>query len=105
MSVPGLYDGPPMNHFSRGRSFDDADPYFGNNKQTGKARNFPESNVQKSIAADNVKAGNVAKIKVVVCTFCSVQFVTQIFSLASFIMYCLKEIIKYQIQSFKNICS
>lgn len=67
MSVPGLYDGPSMNHFSRGRSFDDSDPYFGINKQqTGKARILPESNVLKSIAADNVKASNVAKIKVVV---------------------------------------
>ncbi|KAK6153633.1 hypothetical protein DH2020_013272 [Rehmannia glutinosa] len=66
ISVPGLYDGPPMNHLSRGRSFDDSDPYFGNNKQTGKARGLPESNVLKSLAADNVKASNVAKIKVVV---------------------------------------
>ncbi|KAL9169783.1 hypothetical protein ABFS82_04G101300 [Erythranthe guttata] len=66
MSIPGLYDGPPMNHFSRERSFDDVDPYFGNNKQNGKVRGLPESNVLKSIAADNVKASNVAKIKVVV---------------------------------------
>ncbi|KAK6124983.1 hypothetical protein DH2020_041257 [Rehmannia glutinosa] len=66
MSVPGLYDGPSMNHFSRGRSFDDSDPYFGNNKQAGRARGLPESNVLKSLAADNVKASNVAKIKVVV---------------------------------------
>ncbi|KAH6758277.1 ATP binding microtubule motor family protein [Perilla frutescens var. frutescens] len=67
MSVPGLYDGLSMNHFSRGRSFDDSDPYFGINKQqTGKARLLPDSNVLKSIAADNVKASNVAKIKVVV---------------------------------------
>ncbi|KAI3455426.1 hypothetical protein Pfo_012089 [Paulownia fortunei] len=66
MSVPGLYDGPSMNHFSRGRSFDDSDPYFGNNKQAGRTRGLPESNVLKSLAADNVKASNVAKIKVVV---------------------------------------
>ncbi|CAA0839072.1 ATP binding microtubule motor family protein [Striga hermonthica] len=67
VSVPGPYDGPSMNHFSRGRSFDDSDPsYFGNNKQAGRARAVPESNVLKSIAADNVKASNVAKIKVVV---------------------------------------
>lgn len=69
MSVP-MYDGPPMNNISRGRSFDDSDPYFGINKQTGKARVLPDSNVLKSIAADNVKASNVAKIKVVVCIFC-----------------------------------
>ncbi|KAL0342023.1 UNVERIFIED_CONTAM: Kinesin-like protein KIN-13B [Sesamum calycinum] len=66
MSVPGLYDGPSMNHFSRGRSFDDSDPYFGNNKQAGRPRGLPESNVLKSLAAENVKASNVAKIKVVV---------------------------------------
>ncbi|KAL6563256.1 Kinesin-like protein KIN-13B [Orobanche hederae] len=66
MSVSGLYDGPSMNQFSRRRSFDDSDPYFGNNKQTGKTRGLPESNVLKSLAADNVKASNVAKIKVVV---------------------------------------
>ncbi|KAL3631890.1 Kinesin-like protein KIN-13B [Castilleja foliolosa] len=66
VSVTGPYDRPSMNHFSRGRSFDDSDPYFGNNKQVGRARGLPESNVLKSIAADNVKASNVAKIKVVV---------------------------------------
>ncbi|CAA0837244.1 ATP binding microtubule motor family protein [Striga hermonthica] len=66
VSVPGPYDAPSMNHFSRRRSFDDSDPYFGNNKQAGRARAVPESNVMKSIAADNVKASNVAKIKVVV---------------------------------------
>ncbi|XP_057772778.1 LOW QUALITY PROTEIN: kinesin-like protein KIN-13B [Salvia miltiorrhiza] len=65
MSVPSLYDAHPMNNFSRGRSFDDSDPYFGINKQT-KARGLPDTNVLKSIAADNVKASNVAKIKVVV---------------------------------------
>ncbi|KAL2516164.1 ATP binding microtubule motor family protein [Forsythia ovata] len=65
MPAPGLYNGTSM-HFSRGRSFDDSDPYLGNNKQTGKARGLQENNVMKSIAADNVKASNVAKIKVVV---------------------------------------
>ncbi|CAA3024043.1 kinesin-like protein KIN-13B [Olea europaea var. sylvestris] len=65
MPAPSLYSGTSM-HFTRGRSFDDSDPYLGNNKQTGKARGLPENNVMKSIAADNVKASNVAKIKVVV---------------------------------------
>lgn len=69
MSVPGLYDGPSNNHFPRGRSYDDFEPYFGNNKQAGRSSVLPESNVQKSIAADNVKASSVAKIKVVVCAF------------------------------------
>ncbi|XP_073140761.1 kinesin-like protein KIN-13B [Henckelia pumila] len=66
MPVPGLYDVPSMNHISRGRSFDDTDAYFGNIKQAGKTRALQESNVLKSLAADNVKASNVAKIKVVV---------------------------------------
>ncbi|KAG8388335.1 hypothetical protein BUALT_Bualt02G0115000 [Buddleja alternifolia] len=66
VSAPPLYDGPSMNHFSRERSFDDSDSYFGNNKQAAKPRGLPESNVLKSLAADNVKASNVAKIKVVV---------------------------------------
>ncbi|KAL3618318.1 Kinesin-like protein KIN-13B [Castilleja foliolosa] len=66
MPVPGLYNVPSMNQFSRRKSFDDSDPYFGNNKQTGKTRDLPDTNVLKSLAADNVKASNVAKIKVVV---------------------------------------
>ncbi|KAL1559082.1 Kinesin-like protein KIN-13B [Salvia divinorum] len=66
MSVPSMYDAPPINNFSRGRSFDDSDQYLGINKQTGKARGLPDTNVLKSITADNVKASNVAKIKVVV---------------------------------------
>lgn len=69
MSVPGLYDGPSNTHLMRGRSFEDFEPYFGNNKQAGRSSVLPESNVMKSIAADNVKASNVAKIKVVVCAF------------------------------------
>ena len=67
MPVPSLYDAPPINNLSRGRSFDDSDPYLGMNKQTGKTRGLPDTNVLKSITADNVKASNVAKIKVVVC--------------------------------------
>ncbi|KAL1533208.1 Kinesin-like protein KIN-13B [Salvia divinorum] len=66
MSVPSLYEVPTMNNVSRGRSFDDSDPYFGINKLTSKARGLPDTNVLKSITADNVKASNVAKIKVVV---------------------------------------
>ncbi|XP_075514104.1 kinesin-like protein KIN-13B [Primulina tabacum] len=66
MPVPGLYDVPSMNHISRGRSFDDADSYFGNNKQAGKTRGLQEINVLKSLAVDNLKASSVAKIKVVV---------------------------------------
>lgn len=66
MPVPGLYDVPSMNHISRGRSFDDADAYFGNIKQAGKTRGWQESNILKNLPADNGKASNVAKIKVVV---------------------------------------
>lgn len=74
MPAPGLYDRPSENHFSRGRSFDDLDPFFGNNKQGGRTGALPDGNVLKSIAADNVKASNVAKIKVVVCAFCFRHF-------------------------------
>lgn len=74
MSVPGSYDGPSISHFSRARSFDDSDPYFGNNKQAGRTCALPDGNVLKSIAADNVKASYVAKIKVVVCAFCFLHF-------------------------------
>ncbi|XP_022844934.1 kinesin-like protein KIN-13B isoform X1 [Olea europaea var. sylvestris] len=65
MPAPRLYNGTSM-HFAQGRSFDDSNPYFGNSKQTGKARGLQENNVMKSIATDNVRASNVAKIKVVV---------------------------------------
>ncbi|KAL3528767.1 hypothetical protein ACH5RR_008089 [Cinchona calisaya] len=66
LSVPGLYDASSMHHYARGRSFDDFEPYFGNNKQTSKFRNLPEENVMKSFTLDKEKASNVAKIKVVV---------------------------------------
>ncbi|XP_076887932.1 kinesin-like protein KIN-13B isoform X2 [Bidens hawaiensis] len=49
-----------------GRSFDDAETYFGNNKQASKARGLPDNNVLKSFAPEKEKASNVAKIKVVV---------------------------------------
>ncbi|XP_022844935.1 kinesin-like protein KIN-13B isoform X2 [Olea europaea var. sylvestris] len=65
---PGLLDLHSLDTelLSSGRSFDDSNPYFGNSKQTGKARGLQENNVMKSIATDNVRASNVAKIKVVV---------------------------------------
>lgn len=66
LSVPGLYDASSMHHYARGRSFDDSESYFGNNKQTSKFRNLPEENVMKSFTVDKEKASNVAKIKVVV---------------------------------------
>ncbi|KAI8529539.1 hypothetical protein RHMOL_Rhmol12G0232800 [Rhododendron molle] len=67
ISVPGLYDVPSFYRSARGRSFDDSEPYFVNNKQTGRVRAAaPENNVLKSFAADKDKASNVAKIKVVV---------------------------------------
>lgn len=68
ISVPGLYDAPSFYRSARGRSFDDSETYFVNNKQTGRVRAAaPENNVLKSFAADKDKASNVAKIKVVVC--------------------------------------
>lgn len=66
LSVPGLFDASSMHHYARGRSFDDSESYFGNNKQTSKFRNLPEENVMKSFTVDKEKASNVAKIKVVV---------------------------------------
>ncbi|KAG5523419.1 hypothetical protein RHGRI_035283 [Rhododendron griersonianum] len=67
ISVPGLYDAPSFYRSARGRSFDDSETYFVNNKQTGRVRAAaPENNVLKSFAADKDKASNVAKIKVVV---------------------------------------
>ena len=69
VSVPGLYDAPSLYRSVRGRSFDDSDPYLVNNKQTGRVRPMPDNNLLKSYAADKEKAGNVAKIKVVVCFF------------------------------------
>ena len=65
MPVTATY-GAPMYNSTRGRSFDDAEPYFGNNKQTGKARGVPDNNVLKSFASEKDKASSVAKIKVVV---------------------------------------
>ncbi|MFS7992323.1 putative plus-end-directed kinesin ATPase [Helianthus anomalus] len=49
-----------------GRSFEDAETYFGNNKQANKARGMPDNNVLKSFAPEKEKTSNVAKIKVVV---------------------------------------
>ncbi|XWS19004.1 hypothetical protein CRYUN_Cryun32bG0093300 [Craigia yunnanensis] len=66
MSVPSLFDGPPLYNPVRGRSFDDSEPYILNNKQTGRACGVPEKSLRKSFAADKEKVNSVAKIKVVV---------------------------------------
>ncbi|PSR96860.1 Kinesin-like protein [Actinidia chinensis var. chinensis] len=66
VSVPGLYDTSSLYRSVRGSSFDDSDPYLANNKQTGRVRPVPDNNLLKSFASDKEKAGNVAKIKVVV---------------------------------------
>ncbi|KAM7483743.1 hypothetical protein LguiB_008326 [Lonicera macranthoides] len=63
--APGMYDAPPF-HSARGRSFDDSEPFYGNNKQSGRVRGLPENNLLRSFAQDKEKASNVAKIKVVV---------------------------------------
>lgn len=70
MPVSGLYGGTSLYQPVRGRSFDDSEPYISNNKQTGRARGLPENNLLKSFAVDKEKASSVAKIKVVVCSFC-----------------------------------
>ncbi|EEF46477.1 kinesin-like protein KIN-13B [Ricinus communis] len=66
MPVPSLYDSSSLFHPVRGRSFDDAEPYISNNKQTGRAPALPDNNLLKSFAAEKEKASSVAKIKVVV---------------------------------------
>ncbi|PWA92150.1 ATP binding microtubule motor family protein [Artemisia annua] len=58
--------GAPMYNNAQGRSFDDAELYFGNTKQTSKARGLPDNNLMKSFAPEKEKASSVAKIKVVV---------------------------------------
>ncbi|CAI9773612.1 unnamed protein product [Fraxinus pennsylvanica] len=65
---PGLLD---LHSFDtellpEGKSFDDSEPYLGNSKHASRASVTLENNASKSLAADNVKASNVAKIKVVV---------------------------------------
>lgn len=69
MPVSGMHDGASQYYPSRGRSFDDAEPYI-NNKQAERAR-LPENTLLKSFAADKEKANSVAKIKVVVCSIYS----------------------------------
>ncbi|KAL7600154.1 hypothetical protein Lser_V15G25229 [Lactuca serriola] len=56
----------PMYNSTRDRSFDDAEPYFGNSKQPSKARGLPDNNLLKNFAPEKEKASTVAKIKVVV---------------------------------------
>ncbi|GJW72970.1 kinesin-like protein KIN-13B [Tanacetum coccineum] len=46
---------------AQGRSFDDAEPYFGNSKQTSKARGLPDNNLMKSFAPEKEKASSVRK--------------------------------------------
>ncbi|XP_076902721.1 kinesin-like protein KIN-13B [Bidens hawaiensis] len=65
MPATGNY-GAPMYNNDRGRGFDDAEPYLGNNKQASKARGLPDNNLLRSFAPEKEKANNVAKIKVVV---------------------------------------
>lgn len=67
--VPGLYDGPSFRQHVYGKSFDDSEPYLTNNKLANKARGLSDNNLLKSFSVDKEKASNVAKIKVVVCSF------------------------------------
>lgn len=66
MPVTGRY-GAPQYNTDRGRSYDDAEPYFGNNKPANKVRGLPDNNLLKSFAPEKEKTSSVAKIKVVVC--------------------------------------
>lgn len=67
MPLPGLYETSSLFHPSRGRSFDDSEPYI-SNKETGRAPVVADNNLLKSFAADKEKSSSVAKIKVVVCS-------------------------------------
>ncbi|KVI05988.1 Kinesin, motor domain-containing protein [Cynara cardunculus var. scolymus] len=58
--------GASLHNSAHGRSFDDADPYYANTKQSNRLRGLPENNLSKSFAPDKEKASSVAKIKVVV---------------------------------------
>ncbi|GKE18344.1 hypothetical protein Tco_1425921 [Tanacetum coccineum] len=71
MTITSSHYGVPVYSNAQGRSFDDAKPYFGNSKQTSKARGFPDNNLMKSFAPKKEKASSIAKIKVVVCVLIS----------------------------------
>ncbi|CAH9066280.1 unnamed protein product [Cuscuta epithymum] len=58
--------GPSVRHFAQGKSLDDLESYFTNNRQTGRVRGLADVNVTKSFAAEKEKASSGAKIKVVV---------------------------------------
>ncbi|XP_051136037.1 kinesin-like protein KIN-13B isoform X2 [Andrographis paniculata] len=57
-----IYNGPSLNNLPRGRSFNDSEQFYGNNKASARA---PDSDVLKNLV-EGAKASNVAKIKVVV---------------------------------------
>lgn len=65
MPAPAMVDA-PVYRSSRGRSFDDSEPYYGASKPSSRARGVPENNTLKPFIPDKEKASNVAKIKVVV---------------------------------------
>ncbi|RAL41742.1 hypothetical protein DM860_008924 [Cuscuta australis] len=62
----GQYGAPSVHNSAQGKSFDDLESYFVNNKQTGRVRGLADMNVTKSFVADKEKSSSVAKIKVVV---------------------------------------
>ncbi|XP_071716190.1 kinesin-like protein KIN-13B isoform X2 [Rutidosis leptorrhynchoides] len=64
MPVTGTRGAPLYN--DRGRSYDNAETYFGNNKPVSKTRSLLDNNVMTSFAPDIEKTSSVAKIKVVV---------------------------------------
>ncbi|CAM8983910.1 hypothetical protein QQ045_001030 [Rhodiola kirilowii] len=66
MSAPSLFEKTAFQHHTRGKSYDDFEPYSSAEKLVNKARGPSENNLIKSFAADKEKANNVAKIKVVV---------------------------------------
>ncbi|CAH9052810.1 unnamed protein product [Cuscuta europaea] len=64
--VAGQNGGPSARHFAQGKSLDDLESYFTNNRQTGRVHGLADINLTKSFAAEKEKASSGAKIKVVV---------------------------------------
>lgn len=88
MPVSGQYNGFPIHHPVRGKSFDDSEAFLSTNKPTARSRGLPENNLAKSFSVDKERANSVAKIKVVVrligtnCvlrTSCSIAFFLSFF--------------------------
>ena len=83
MPVPSLYGGSQLHQPLHNRSFDDSEPFLSTNKLINRSRGLPDNNLLKSFSADKERANNVAKIKVVVCLFDTIN------QNASVTLYCV----------------